>query len=71
MPNTWVSMEEMLRMVGIGMIPDLQFLSIVITENWRGTIFKARLLIRHAASGKKYLYDILEIKKETSKSCQA
>ena len=33
-------------------------------------IFKARLLIRHAASGKKYLYDILEIKKETSKSCQ-
>ena len=37
----------------------------------RYNIFKARLLIRHAASGKKYLYDILEIKKETSKSCQA
>jgi len=33
-------------------------------------IFSARLLIRHAASGKKYLYDVLEIKKETSKSCQ-
>ena len=32
-------MEEMLRMVGIGMIPDLQFLSIVIAENWRDIIF--------------------------------
>jgi len=29
-----------------------------------------RILIRHASSGKKYLYDILEIKKETGKSCQ-
>lgn len=37
----------------------------------RYNIFKARLLIRHPASGKKYLYDILEIKKETGKSCQA
>ena len=37
----------------------------------RYTVFKARLLIRHASSGKKYLYDVLEIKKETSKSCQA
>lgn len=36
----------------------------------RYNIFKARLLIRHASSGKKYLYDIMEIKKETSKSCQ-
>ena len=36
----------------------------------RYNIFKARLLIRHASSGKKYLYDVLEIKKETSKSCQ-
>ena len=36
----------------------------------RYNIFTGRLLIRHAASGKKYLYDILEIKKETSKSCQ-
>ena len=37
----------------------------------RYNIFKARLLIRHASSGKKYLYDVMEIKKETSKSCQA
>ena len=37
----------------------------------RYNVFKARLLIRHASSGKKYLYDVLEIKKETSKSCQA
>lgn len=33
-------------------------------------VFSARLLIRHAASGKMYLYDVLEIKKETSKPCQ-
>lgn len=33
-------------------------------------VFHARLLIRHAASGKKYLYDVMEIKKETSKPCQ-
>lgn len=36
----------------------------------RYNIFWGRLLIRHASSGKKYLYDILEIKKETGKSCQ-
>ena len=36
----------------------------------RYNVFKASLLIRHASSGKKYLYDILHIKKETSKSCQ-
>ncbi len=35
----------------------------------RYNIFRGRLLIRHASSGKKYLYDILEIKK-TGKSCQ-
>ena len=37
----------------------------------RYNIFRGRLLIRHASSGKKYLYDIMEIKKETGKSCQA
>ena len=37
----------------------------------RYNIFTGRLLIRHASSGKKYLYDVLEIKKEMSKSCQA
>ena len=36
----------------------------------RYNIFRGRLLIRYASSGKKYLYDILEIKKETGKSCQ-
>jgi hypothetical protein len=30
----------------------------------RYNIFRGRLLIRHASSGKKYLYDILEIKKK-------
>ena len=36
----------------------------------RYNLFSARLLIRHASSGKMYLYDVLDIKKETSKSCQ-
>lgn len=36
----------------------------------RYNVFSARLLIRHAALGKMYLYDVLGIKKETSKSCQ-
>ena len=36
----------------------------------RYNVFSARLLIRHAASGKMYLYDVLEIKKETSTHCQ-
>ena len=30
------------------------------------SIFKGRLVIRHAQNGKLYLYDILRIKKETS-----
>jgi hypothetical protein len=30
-------------------------------------IFHARLLINHAENGRKYLYDILAVKKETSK----
>ena len=30
--------------------------------------FRATILIRHSADGKKYLYDILDIKKETSNS---
>ena len=37
----------------------------------RYNVFKAGLLIRHAANGKKYLYDVIEIKKETSRFCQA
>ena len=37
----------------------------------RYNIFKAVLLIRHAKDNKMYLYDVLNIKKETSKSCQA
>ena len=32
----------------------------------RYNVFHATLLIRHANNGKKYLYDILGIKKETS-----
>lgn len=36
----------------------------------RYNVFSARLLINHAENGKKYLYDILAIKKETSKPQQ-
>ena len=32
----------------------------------RYNIFKARMLVRHSEDGKKYLYDFLAIKKETS-----
>jgi hypothetical protein len=32
----------------------------------RYNIFSARMLVRHAEDGKKYLYDLLTIKKETS-----
>lgn len=52
---------------------DTRFALPVYDENGdieRYNIFSARLLIRHASSGKMYLYDVLEIKKETSKSCQ-
>ncbi len=36
----------------------------------RYNIFAARLLVNHSANGKKYLYDILNIKKETSRPQQ-
>ena len=36
----------------------------------RYNIFGASLLVNHADSGKKYLYDILAIKKETSRPHQ-
>ena len=36
----------------------------------RYNIFSARLLVNHAENGKKYLYDILGIKKETSRPQQ-
>ena len=36
----------------------------------RYNVFGARLFINHAENGKKYLYDILTIKKETSKPQQ-
>ena len=32
----------------------------------RYNIFSARMLVRHAEDGKRYLYDLLAIKKETS-----
>ena len=52
---------------------DTRFALPVYSENGeieRYNVLSARLLIRHASSGKMYLYDVLEIKKETSKSCQ-
>ena len=52
---------------------DTRFALPVYDENGdieRYNVFSARLLIRHASSGKMYLYDVLDIKKETGKSCQ-
>ncbi|MBQ3583126.1 MAG: hypothetical protein IJA27_00250 [Lachnospiraceae bacterium] len=49
---------------------DSRFALPVINENGeleRYNVFKVRMLVRHAENGKKYLYDILGIKKETSK----
>ena len=48
---------------------DVRFALPVYDENVlvRYNIFHARLLINHAENGKKYLYDILAVKKETSK----
>lgn len=36
----------------------------------RYNIFAARLIVNHAANGRKYLYDVLAIKKETSRPQQ-
>jgi len=47
---------------------DTRFALPVFDENGelvRFNVLKGRLLIRHAKNGKKYLYDVLEIKKET------
>ena len=53
------NIEEMQNMDGIAMIQDLHF---------QYNIFHALLLIRHASDGRMYLYDIIDIKKETSNS---
>lgn len=52
---------------------DTRFALPVYDENGnvdRINIFCASLIVRHSANGRKYLYDILKIKKETSKCCQ-
>lgn len=48
---------------------DVRFALPIYEENVlvRYNIFHARLLINHAENGRKYLYDILAVKKETSK----
>ena len=49
---------------------DARFALPVYDENEkleRYNIFSVRLLVRHAQDGKRYLYDILRTKKETSK----
>ncbi len=48
---------------------DVRFTLPVYEENTlaRYNIFHAHLLINHAENGRKYLYDILAVKKETSK----
>lgn len=51
---------------------DIRFALPVYEENIlvRFNVFGARLLVNYAENGKKYLYDILAIKKETSKPQQ-
>jgi len=51
---------------------DVRFALPVYKDNEliRYNVFKSRLLVNHAENGKKYLYDILAIKKETSKPQQ-
>ena len=51
---------------------DVRFTIPVYDNNMvvRYNIFDARLLVNYAENGKKYLYDILAIKKETSKPQQ-
>lgn len=51
---------------------DVRFALPVYEDNFLVSynVFGARLLINHAENGKKYLYDILAIKKETSKPHQ-
>lgn len=48
---------------------DIRFALPVYEENIlvRYNLFHARLLVNHAENGRKYLYDILSIKKETSR----
>lgn len=48
---------------------NVRFVLLVCEENTlvRYNIFHTRLLINHAENGRKYLYDILAIKKETSR----
>lgn len=51
---------------------DVQFAIPVFEEEQvlRHNVYSARLLVNHASNGKKYLYDILAIKKETSRPQQ-
>ena len=48
---------------------DVRFAIAVYNEQGeveRYNVYKARMIIRHDADGKKYLYDIINIKKEPS-----
>ncbi len=56
---------------GIPEIYDSRFALPIFTESGkieRYNVFRATMLIRHSADGKMYLYDILDIKKETGNS---
>ena len=53
---------------------ELRFALTVFSEKGeieRYNVFNVIMVIRHARDGGLYLYDIMNIKKETSKSCQA
>ena len=50
----------------IDMIPDLPFRFLMTMEKFCVIMFYVELVIRHAVDRKLYLYDIINIKKETS-----
>ncbi len=57
----------MLQMVGIGIIHVLLCQFTVKMRRLNGyNVYHASMLIRHDADGKMYLYDVIDIKKETS-----
>lgn len=61
------SIGEMQNSAGIDMIHDLQLpVYDEVGEIERYNVFHTSLIVRHSEDKKLYLYDILDIKKETS-----
>ena len=64
-----ISIKETQKMDGIDMTHDLH--SLIYDDKGeleRYNVFHASMLVRHSNDGKLYLYDVIDIKKETSNS---